>query len=117
MLCYYQSVYNYYFCIKFQIVEKEKIQSIILETIKEFSDNNGIEIEGEVSPAQRLIGKSGLFDSMDLVNFLVDLEEVLEDKFNKSFTLSDERAMSRSHSPFMNAEELTKFIIELDAEG
>ena len=53
---------------------------------------------------------------MDLVNFLVDLEEVLEDTFDKGFTLSDERAMSRSHSPFMNAEELTKFILELDGE-
>ena len=53
---------------------------------------------------------------MDLVNFTVDLEEVLEEKFDKAFMLSSERAMSRSHSPFMNPEELTKFILELDSD-
>ena len=63
-----------------------------------------------------MIGKSGLFESMDLVNFLVDLEEVLEDTFGKGFTLADESAMSRSHSPFMNAEELTKCMLELDGD-
>ena len=97
-------------------MEKEKVQQLVLDTITEFCDNNGIEIEGEITTDRRLIGRSGLFDSMDLVNFLVDLEEVLEDTFDKGFTLSDERAMSRSHSPFMNPEELTKFILELDAD-
>ena len=97
-------------------MEKDTVKKIVLETIAEFCDNNGIEVEGGITSESRLIGKSGLFDSMDLVNFLVDLEEVLEDTFDKCFTLSDERAMSRSHSPFMNAEELTKFILELDGE-
>ncbi len=96
------------------MMNTEEILQIVLETVKKFSDNNGIEIEGEVSPLQRLIGKSGIFDSMDLVNFLVDLEEVLEEKYDKSFSLQDERAMSRSHSPFMNPEELSKFIVELN---
>ena len=97
-------------------MEKDTVKKIVLETIAEFCDNNGIEVEGEITSESRLIGKSGLFDSMDLVNFLVDLEEVLEDTFDKGFTLSDERAMSRSHSPFINAEELTKFILELDGD-
>lgn len=72
------------------MMNTEEILQIVLETVKKFSDNNGIEIEGEVSPLQRLIGKSGIFDSMDLVNFLVDLEEVLEEKYDKSFSLQDE---------------------------
>ena len=102
---------------KIYILEKDKIQAIVLNTIQEFCENNGVEFEGEITADQRLIGKSGLFDSMDLVKFLVDLEEVLEETFDKGFYLSDERAMSRSHSPFMNAEELTKFIIELEEDG
>ncbi len=95
-------------------MEKEKVQQIVLDTIQNFVDENGIEVETEITVNQRLIGKSGIFDSMDLVNFLVDLEEVLEDTFDDEFILSDERAMSRSNSPFMNAEELTKFILELN---
>ena len=97
-------------------MEKAEIQEIVLNTIKEFSEYNGIELEGDVSLTQRLIGSGGLFDSMDLVNFIVDLEEVLEAKYDKSISLQDERAMSRSHSPFMNAEELSKFILELNED-
>lgn len=96
-------------------MEKTEIQATVIETIKEFVDNYGIEA-GEITSTQRLIGKGGIFDSIGLVNFLVDLEEVLEEKYDKEFNLSDERAMSRSTSPFLNPEELTKFIFELDAE-
>ncbi|ROI03783.1 hypothetical protein EGH90_10905 [Kaistella haifensis] len=97
-------------------MEKEQVQQIVLETIKDFCNQNGIDIQGEISLNQRLIGSSGLFDSMDLVNFLVDLEEVLEEEYDQEFILQDERAMSRSHSPFMNPEELTKFILEINEQ-
>ncbi len=98
------------------MMEKEQVQQIVLETIKDFCNQNGIDIQGEISLNQRLIGSSGLFDSMDLVNFLVDLEEVLEEEYDQEFILQDERAMSRSHSPFMNPEELTKFILEINEQ-
>jgi acyl carrier protein len=98
-------------------MELRKIQAVVLETLKTFVDENGIETDGEITLNQRLIGKSGIFDSMDLVNFLVDLEEILEEKFDREISLQDERAMSRSHSPFMNGEELSKFIIEINAEN
>jgi acyl carrier protein len=94
-------------------MEKEEILQVVIETIDKFADYNGLEIDGAISPNQRLIGSGGLFDSMGLVNFIVDLEEVLEEKYDIGFSLQDERAMSRSHSPFLNPEELTKFIIEL----
>ncbi|MCT2407848.1 hypothetical protein NZD88_09890 [Chryseobacterium antibioticum] len=96
-------------------MEKKEVQDLVIETIKEFVDNNGIETE-EITVTQRLIGRSGIFDSIGLVNFLVDLEEVLEEKYDRVFSLSSERAMSRSTSPFSNVEELTKFILELDDE-
>ncbi len=98
------------------MMEKEQVQQIVLETIKDFCNQNGIDIQGEISLNQRLIGSSGLFDSMDLVNFLVDLEEVLEEEYDQEFISQDERAMSRSHSPFMNPEELTKFILEINEQ-
>lgn len=104
------------FAKKFGEMNLEEIQRIVIEQIQDFVDNNGIEIDEDITLKQRLIGTSGIFDSMDLVNFLVDLEETLEDKYDQSFSLQDERAMSRSHSPFINPEELSKFILELHAE-
>jgi len=93
-----------------------EIQEIVLDTLQSFLDNNGIEIREETLLKQRLIGANGIFDSMDLVIFLVNLEEILEEKYDKIFSLQDERAMSRSHSPFMNSEELSKFILELNED-
>lgn len=96
-------------------MKENEITNIVIETIKEFTDNNGIEVE-EVLETQRLIGKGGVFDSIGLVHFLVDLEEVLEEKYDKEFNLSSEVAMSRTTSPFLNPTELTKFILELNEE-
>lgn len=94
---------------------EERIKDIVIETLKEFTENNGIET-GEITETQRLIGREGIFDSIGLVNFLVDLEEVLEEKYDREFNLSSEVAMSRTTSPFLNPAELTKFILELDEE-
>jgi acyl carrier protein len=96
-------------------MEEKEIKDLVIETIKEFVDNNGIETE-EITESQRLIGRGGIFDSIGLVNFLVDLEEVLEEKYDREFNLSSEVAMSRTTSPFLNPVELTKFILELDEE-
>lgn len=96
-------------------MNEKEIQALVLETLQDFVETNGIEVD-EVTPDQRLIGKSGIFDSIGLLNFLVDLEEMLEEKYDKGFNLSSERAMSRTTSPFLNPTELTKFILELDEE-
>ncbi|SIQ05058.1 hypothetical protein SAMN05880574_104147 [Chryseobacterium sp. RU37D] len=96
-------------------MEEKVIKDIIIETIKEFTENNGIET-GEITENQRLLGRGGIFDSIGLVHFLVDLEEVLEERYDREFNLSSEVAMSRSTSPFLNPAELTKFILELDEE-
>ena len=50
---------------------------------------------------------------MDLVSFIVELEEEIEDKLQVEIILADERAMSRTTSPFINSVTLSKYILEL----
>ena len=90
----------------------EKIKILIIDKLKLFVDENNLEITN-INNDTRLIGSSGIFDSMDLVRFIVELEEELEDNFDIEITLADERAMSRSTSPFVNTITLSKYIIEL----
>ncbi len=92
-------------------ISKLKIEEFIVNKIKEFAEENDIEWE-EISVETRLIGSNGLFDSMDLVRFIVELEEGIEDEFNHEISLMDEKAMSRSTSPFINTITLSKYIIE-----
>ena len=49
---------------------------------------------------------------MSLVTLLVNLEEVIEDEFNISLVLANEKAMSRRTSPFSRLNYLIDFILE-----
>ncbi|MFR9752377.1 hypothetical protein ACL02S_15265 [Nocardia sp. 004] len=63
-----------------------------------------------------LYGETGLFDSMHLVSFLTLLEEHLEDEFDLEISLTSEKAVSRSVSPFSSVTNLLSFIEEEIAE-
>ena len=92
-------------------MDQKKIESFIIDKITEYSSDNDIEISS-VSSDTRLIGSSGVFDSMDLVNFIVELEENIEESFDIEISLADEKAMSRRTSPFVNVKSLSTYIIE-----
>ncbi len=89
-----------------------EIEKFIKDKLASFADENDIEIN-QLEKDTRLIGVNGLFDSMDLVRFIVDLEEALEDEFSLEVSLANEKAMSRSSSPFINISTLSKYIKEL----
>jgi acyl carrier protein len=89
-----------------------QIQEIVLNKLNDFINENEIEIK-DFNFETRLIGSSGIFDSMDLVSFIVELEEEIEDKLQVELILADERAMSRTTSPFINSVTLSKYILEL----
>ena len=57
-----------------------------------------------------------MLDSLDLVNYLADLEYRLDQEFGRELVLASERAMSRSRSPFRDVNSLTDYIMELLAE-
>ena len=63
------------------------------------------------SPDMELFGKSGAFDSMGLVNLLVAVEESIEEKFDKTLVLADERAMSQKKNPFATIDSLAQYIL------
>ena len=92
-------------------IEETKIKDIVFETLNEFVEENNIDIS-HIDEHTRLIGASSFLDSMDLVHFIVALEERINDEFSSDLELTDEKAMSRRTSPFMNIETLVSYIIE-----
>ena len=88
------------------------VEKVVLNKIKEFIEDNDIDVN-EVNSNTRLIGSTGIFDSMDLVRFVIELEEEIEDHFSLEVSLTNEKAMSRSTSPFINSLTLAKFIKNL----
>lgn len=75
-------------------------------------DNNQISI----SEHTELFGTQGNLDSMELVGILIDIEEAMQDE-GFSVSLSDDRAMSQTQSPFMNVRSLVDYIQTLISSG
>ena len=61
-------------------------------------------------------GKNKL-DSLGLINFIVAVEQNIEDEFNIPITLADERAMSQENSPFKDVISLVEYIEKLINEN
>lgn len=92
---------------------QEKIEKIIIETLKEL--NEELENEAFINPNSKtkLYGGNGAMDSLALVSFIADLEDKISDEFEKDIVLADEKAMSVKTSPFRNVESLSSYIKEL----
>jgi acyl carrier protein len=92
-------------------VTRDDLIDLIASTITEFSSS-------EVDPASmttetRLFGEAGLLDSIGLVSAVIELEQRLRERFDRSFTLADERAMSQARSPFRTVGSLADYILQL----
>jgi acyl carrier protein len=93
-------------------MKKKEVDNFLLKILREFAINEDIETPVELNLKTRLMGSKALFDSMDLVSFIVEVEENLNEKFNLNLELANEKAMSRSSSPFISIESLSSYIIE-----
>ena len=92
------------------------IQKIIFDAIEMANNAREDDKQIPVSENTELYGKSGHLDSMGLVAFLVDIEESFQDN-DINISLSDERAMSQTRSPFRNVQSLTDYIAALIKEA
>jgi len=61
----------------------------------------------------KFIGSESIFDSLDLVNFIILIEKEIYKQTDKQITLVNENAFSRTKSPFYNIATLTEYIKEL----
>lgn len=92
---------------------QEKIQNIIFQALKNLAD------ELENSQLQnpnldtKIYGVEGNLDSLALVSFITDVEEMIDSEFDTNITLADEKAMSSRNSPFKDVETLTQYIQNL----
>ena len=56
------------------------------------------------------MGQGSKLDSLGLINLIVAVEQNVEDKFDITITLADERAMSQEISPFRTVGSLADYI-------
>jgi acyl carrier protein len=67
---------------------------------------------GQATDETHLLGGQSPLDSIGLVTLIADLEGDIQREFGKSVTLADEKAMSRTLSPFRKVGTLVDYIDE-----
>ena len=96
-------------------IKKSALQSI-LKAIDELNDILPQGKKLEKSNETLLHGNNTNLDSLGFVNLITAIEKHIEDNFDVSITLADDRAMSQKRSPFLTVETLVDYIAILLGE-
>jgi hypothetical protein len=79
---------------------KIEIQKAVISVFDQIVINSDKSYNGIIDEHTPIMGAESPFDSIDLVTFIVTLEQMIEDDWSLLLTLADDRAMSQSISPF-----------------
>ena len=93
-----------------QPIEKEALKQLVWEGLEELNDSLEEDQKLALSEDMILFGKEGVLDSLDFVNLVMILEDLVHDRYQESMTLMDEKAFSQKRNPFHNIEALSDYI-------
>jgi acyl carrier protein len=91
---------------------KDEIIKVIYQIIDEINEQSSKVNLLQKLPSTILYGEGGKLDSLGLVHLIVGIEQTLLEKYNKSITIANERALSSRNSPFRTVKSLSDFIYD-----
>lgn len=91
----------------------EKTEQIILASLRELAEDLDKPALQQATAETALFGPEGALDSLALVQLIADLEARVAEEFGQDVIIADERAMSRSKSPFRTVATLRDYLAEL----
>ncbi len=94
----------------------QELIDLIVQVAEEMNTSQENKIPVEKGADAPLYGKDGVLDSLGLVSFVVSVEETIEDHFDTSVVLADEKAMSQRSSPFLTIGTLATYAEKLIKE-
>jgi acyl carrier protein len=95
-------------------IDRQQITEVVYAAIDEANAAQA----GRFGPIEKagttvLFGRTGAFDSLGLVHFVVSVEEGVSDVFDANISLVTDEAMARERSPFRTVDTIVDFIAEL----
>ncbi|MEU3957837.1 hypothetical protein AB0F45_37115, partial [Streptomyces achromogenes] len=73
----------------------DRLLALIQDVIEEVNERRDEKIPVTELTSLALYGDNGVFDSMQLVNFLTQVEEAVEDEYGEEISLTSEKAVSQ----------------------
>lgn len=99
------------------MADKRELDQLFSDVIDEFNAQSDKDKQIEKGSDIMLFGDGGVLDSLGLVNLITLIEEHVEDEYDLTITLADEKAMSRKTSPFRTVGSLIAYVSELLEEN
>ena len=84
------------------------VTNLIIKVAKKIKNSDNIDENSYLFGSNE-----ALFDSIGLIEFLVELEYALYDELGQNISLADEKAMSQTTSPLINVKTLSRYICKL----
>lgn len=95
---------------------KDQIVEILKEAIDELNEQLNDDEKIVYDNETRFIGSKACIDSINFVTLITIIEELIEDKLDKTIHLVNEKAFSSKRSPFYSIATITEYIEELVKE-
>lgn len=97
---------------------RNTVINIVIQIAEQYnSEIDGGKIDTKRAENAPLFGIGGVLDSLGLVNFIVMVEQEIEDQMDKVIQIVSEKAMSQKTSPFLTIGTLGDFIVALIQES
>ncbi|MEW6471836.1 MAG: acyl carrier protein [Actinomycetota bacterium] len=95
---------------------QERVLKIVLDVCVEMNSAYDADIDVARGAEAPLSGEAGVLESVELVSLIIAVEEAVEEEFGMAVALADDRAFSRSSSPFRTVGSLADYILEILGE-
>jgi len=96
---------------------RERILAIILAEVGAINETSAKPMREEICESTHLIGGGGAMDSISLVSMIVAIEQQVEDELGCAISITSDRAMSQTKSPFRTIGSLTDWVLQLVQES
>ena len=95
-------------------MDKTEVMNLVTASIRATLDAKGMDgaMTYPVTPDTTILGSRSDLDSLDLINLLMKIEEVVRERTGKEISLVDENSLSGPASPFLNAGTLATHVLQ-----
>ena len=97
--------------------DSNKILELIFQVVDELNERLPEEERLEKSKETPLTGEAAKLDSLKLVSLIVSTEQKVQEEFNTTITIANERILDQKESPLRTIETLADYISTLVQES
>lgn len=94
----------------------ERVLALIYEVVDQVNRGRASRDRIDKQPNTVLIGKNGQLDSLGMVNFIIGVEELIEDEYGVQISLVDGTSVNDSSGHLRTIENLNAHIVRTVAE-